>query len=121
MKTTAKSNPDTTVALPIAGEDIQCGDYVTVLNEIIELPSFLWNCSGAALQADELVRTQIMPDDAGQPFKVIAVCLPFVYTRPPQGQLTTFDTRRHQLVRLDSENGRTVWKQMQKSLKSKLK
>ena len=121
MKATTASNFQTTVAARIAGEDINKGDYVTVLNEIVELPSFLWNYSGAALPADEPVRMRYLPSDAGQPYKVIAVCLPFVYAKPPQGEIHVIDTRQQQLVRLDPERSREVWKQMRKNLKKKHK
>jgi hypothetical protein len=121
MNATTETSSATTVAARIAGEDINQGDYVTVLNEIIELPSYLWACSGAALPADEPVRTRYMPRDAGQPCKVIAVCLPFVYVERPKGSVVIFDTRQQQLVRLDPDRGCSVWKQMQKTLQKKQK
>ncbi len=119
MKTASASTFQTTVAVRISGEDIKPGDFVTILNEIIELPSFLWACSGTTLPPDEPVRTRFMPKEAGQPFRVIAVCLPFVYVKRPQGKLATFDTRQQQLVRLDRASGRKVWKQLRSALKSK--
>ncbi|MCA9216544.1 MAG: hypothetical protein KDB27_25920 [Planctomycetales bacterium] len=119
METTTEINDQTTVAARVAGEDIKRGDYVTVLNEIVELPSFLWSCSSTTLPADEPVRIRYMPRDAGQPFKVVAVCLPFVYTKRPNGGTTTFDTRQNQLVRLAPDSGRVAWKRMGKSLKKK--
>ena len=121
MKTTTETNFQTTVAARIAGEDINQGDYVTVLYEIVELPSFLWSCSGVALPADEPVRTRYMPRDAGQPYKVIAVCLPFVYAKRPRGGINVIDTRQQQLVRLDAARSREVWKQMRNTLKKKRK
>ncbi len=119
MKTKTQPKSHTNVAARIVGEDIKRGDYVSVLNEIFELPSFLWCCTSSTLPPDEPVRSRYMSREAGQPFKVIVVCLPFVYARRPLGKLHTFDTRRHQLVRLDSESGRSVWKRMRKLLKSK--
>ena len=119
METTTETNDQTTVAARVAGEDIKRGDYVTVLNEIVELPSFLWSCSGTTLPADEPVRIRYRPSDAGKPFKVVAVCLPFVYTKRPKGGTTTFDTRQKQLVRIDPDNGRAVWKRLRKALKKK--
>ena len=116
MKTTNESKNCTTVSARVAGEDIKRGDYVTVLSEILELPSFLWGCSNTTLPADEPVRSRYLPRDAGQPFKVIAVCLPFVYAKCPQGKLITFDTRRQQLVRLDAKTGRSLWKHMRTEL-----
>ncbi|WP_182871445.1 hypothetical protein [Stieleria mannarensis] len=121
MKATTDTPSCTTVAARIAGEDIKPGDYVSVLNEIVELPSFLWSCSAASLPVEDPVRIRYMPDEAGQPFKVVAVCLPFVYAKRPKGGITTFDTRQHQLVRLDRRNGRSVWKQIKKSLRKKKK
>lgn len=109
MKTSTVSKSCTSVAARIAGEDIQRGDFVTVLNEIIELPSFLWCCSSPAVSIDEPVRTRTIPHDAGQPLKVVAVCLPFVYTRAANGKLLTLDTRRQQLVRLERKTVRSVW------------
>jgi hypothetical protein len=105
----------TTVAARVAAEDIHAGDFVTVLNQIVELPSYLWNCSGTPLSPEEPVRGRYIPLDAGQPFKVLAVCLPFVYVKRTEGGITTFDTRQHQLVRLDHESVREVWNLMRKT------
>ncbi len=117
MKTISETNVSTNVAVRIAGEDIQPGDFVTVLNEIIELPSFLWSCSNSMLPTDEVVRVRYMPREAGLPFKVNSVCLPFVYANRPQGKPVTLDTRRQQLVRLDPKTGRKVWKRMRNGAK----
>lgn len=117
MKTTTetRSKAVTTVAARIAGEDIAKGDYVTILSEIIELPSFLWSCSSVSLPIDEPVRTRYLPRAAGEPHKVVTVCLPFVYAKRPRGNLIAFDTRQQQLVRLDRRNGRSLWKQLRKA------
>lgn len=120
MKTESRTSSCTSVAARIAGEDIQHGDYITVLNETYELPSFLWSCSSITLPADEPVRLRCMSREAGQPFKVVAICLPFVYASDPFVKLHTLDTRRHQLVRLDPQIGRRVWKRTRKTLKPKL-
>ena len=114
MESTTKTKSRTTVAARVAGEDIRQGDYVTVLNEALEFMSFLWNGSGAALPPDELVRVSYTPSDAGQPYKVYAVCLPFVYVKRPRGGIETIDIRQKQLVRLDRKSGRAVWKRMRK-------
>ena len=121
METITEKNYRTTVAALVAGEDIKQGDYVTALNEVVELPSYLWNCLDTMLPTDEPVRIRFMPRNAGQPFKVIAVCLPFVYTKRPKGGITTFDTRQQQLVRLDRESGREMWRRLRRNLKKKQK
>ena len=112
MKVATQTELKTTVAARIAGEDIACGDYVAVMNEIIELPSFLWSCSGASLAADEPVRVRYVARDAGEPYKVIGVCLPFVYAKTHRGRVVVIDTRQRQLVRLDQDCASTVWQKM---------
>ncbi|XZE56080.1 hypothetical protein SH139x_002138 [Planctomycetaceae bacterium SH139] len=123
MKTTTESRSQTvtTVAARIAGEDIAKDDYVTILSEIIELPSYLWDGSGISQPIDELVRLRYLPRAAGEPHKVVAVCLPFVYAKRPKGNLIAFDTRQQQLVRLDRDIGRSLWKEMRKAAKKKTK
>jgi hypothetical protein len=118
MNTTTENKFQTTVVARIAGEDIKPGDYITVISTMVELPSYLWCCSGAILPLDEPVRTRFIPSEAGQPFKVVAVCLPFVYAKQPCKKLATFDTRNQQLVRLDPQCGRKVWKKLQSALNS---
>jgi hypothetical protein len=107
------------VAARIAGEDIEPGDFITVLNEFIELPSFLWCGSGFTLPPNEPVRTRRLPQDAGRPHKVFAVCLPYVYANDPDERLVVFDTSRQQLVRLGRGTGRRIWRRMRHSLTSK--
>ena len=109
------------VAARIAGEDIKPGDFVTVLNELREWPSFMWSCSGISMPHDELVSIRCMPFDAGEPHKVIAVCLPFVYVKQTKGDVFPIDTRQQQLVRLDPANARLVWKLKTKKSKKKKK
>ncbi len=113
MKTKAKSNLETRVAATVAGEDLACGDYVAVLTEIVEAPSFLWDCCGASLSPHELVRLKMIPADAGRPLKVLAVCLPFVYAKTHKGKTTTIDLRQMHLVRLDRKCAKVVWKTLQ--------
>ncbi len=119
MKNTTEAASQTTVAARIAGEDIKPGDFVTVLNELYEWPSFMWSGSGISLPADELVTIRHMPNDAGELHKVIAVCLPFVYVKQTQGDVFPIDTRQQQLVRLDRAIAQLVWRQMTKKSKTK--
>jgi hypothetical protein len=115
MKTETHSQLEPTVAATIAGEDLACGDFVARLNETNELPSFLWDSCGASLSPYELVRLKIIPASAGDPLKVIAVCLPFVYAKAPRGETVTIDTRRTQLVRLHRKSAKVVWKALRSS------
>jgi len=114
-----KSTPDeavdpTRVVARIAGEDLKPGDFITTLTEMIELPTFLWCCDSAAAK-DELVRLRYLPREAGEPFKVIVICLPFVFTKRANGKLMTFDIRKHQIVKLGHVTGKKVWKLMRRN------
>ncbi len=119
MKTKSESQLELKVAATVAGEDLACGDYVAMLNETFELPSFLWDCCGVSLPPHEPVRLKLITDDAGQPLKVLAVCLPFVYVKTPNGKTETIDTRRIQLVRLDSRCAKVVRKELRSKSKKK--
>jgi len=112
MKTGATLQPASTAAATVAGEDLVCGDYVSLLNETVEFPSFMWDACGASLPPHELVRLKMIPGNAGQPLKVVAICLPFVYAKTPSREMTTIDTRRAQLVRLDRTCAKVIWKEL---------
>lgn len=115
MKTKSATELEPKAAATVAGEDLARGDYVSFLNETVDLPSFFWDGCGAGLSPHELVRLKLIPCDAGQPLKVIAVCLPFVYAKAPRGETATIDTRRTQLVRLDRRCAKVVWKALRSS------
>jgi hypothetical protein len=117
MKTQTVSQLEPSAAATVAGEDLACGDYVALLNETVDLPSFLWDACGASLSPHELVRLKLIPDNAGHPLRVIAVCLPFIYARAPSGETATIDTRRTQLVRLDRKCAKVIWKKLRSARK----
>jgi len=117
MKTETASRLEPTAAATVAGEDLDCGDYVSLLNETVEFPSFLWDACGTSLSPHEPVRLRLIPGNAGQPLKVVAVCLPFVYAKTPSGEMATLDVRRTQLVRLPRKCAKAVWKELQSAAK----
>jgi hypothetical protein len=117
MKTKSLPQLEPSAAATVAGEDIACGEYVSVLNERVDLPSYLWDCCGASLSPHELVSLRFIPENAGQPLKVIAICLPFVYAQAPTGQVATIDTRRMPLVRLNRNCAKVVVKPLPSSAK----
>ena len=43
MKTSVDSEFVTTVAATVAGEDLRCGDFITLLNATFEIPSYMWD------------------------------------------------------------------------------
>lgn len=117
MAAKCKSQLESKIAATVSGEDLACGDYVALLTETVDVPSYLWDRCETALSPHELVSLKLIPEDAGQPLKVVAVCLPFVYVQTPNLETATVDTRRASLVRLDRKCAKVVWKK----LKSKAK
>jgi hypothetical protein len=114
MKTEQNPTDQTTMAATVAPEDLRRGDYVSILNEVVEFPTCCW-LELPARVAEEPVRVRFMSLDAGIPLKVQAICLPFVFVRHPNGRLETLDVRRLQLVRLGRCYARVVWKSVRKA------
>jgi hypothetical protein len=112
MKSRPTSHPQPRAAAIVAGEDLACGDYVALLNQTVDFPSFLWDACGATLSPHELVRLKTIPANAGRPLRVLAICLPFVYAKTPSGKTATIDTRQTQLVRLDRQCAKVIWKEL---------
>ncbi len=117
MKPESVFQCEPTAAATVAGEDLACGDYVALLNQVLEFPSYLWDSAASSLSPHELVRLKTIPAGAGRPLRVIAICLPFVYARTPKGKTATIDTRRTQLVRLDRQCAKVIWKEMRQNRK----
>lgn len=117
MKTSTESAPATHVAATVAGEDVECGDYVALLNVTWEVPSYLWDSGQAMLPAQELVRLKMIATDAGVPLKVFSICLPFIYAKTASGDLRTIDLRRQQIVRLHRSSAKEVWNALKPGVK----
>lgn len=115
MKPQSQLQP--TLAATVASEDLACGDFVALHSEAVEVPSFLWAACDSSLSPHEMVRLRMIPERAGQPLRVFAICLPFVYAKSPQGQIITVDTRQSQLVRLNRRCAKRVWKESRSSAK----
>ena len=105
---------ETYVSRSLAAEDLKCGDFVGILHEIVEWPSFLWSSDPQLLPPHELVRLQCRASDGGTPLKVKAICLPFVFVKKPCGQHRILDVRQHRLVRLSGDYAEPVWKALAK-------
>lgn len=114
MKTEQTSTHDASLARPLAAEDLRCGDFVSILHEVVEYPSFFWSCDPELWPPGEPVRMRLRPSDGGTPLKVKAICLPFVFVKSPCGKHRTLDVRQQHLVRLSREYARRVWDAMRK-------
>jgi hypothetical protein len=114
MESQATTTAQTHVSRSLAAEDLRCGDFVAILHEISEWPSFFWSCDPQLLPPDEPVRLVGRASDGGTPLRVKAICLPFVFVKQPCGQHRTLDVRQHRLVRLSADYALAVWKVMSK-------
>ena len=109
MKPTTDQRLTSRLARLVPGEDIRPGDFVTVMYDTVTRPPGMhWDCDGWSLY-DRPTRYRRIPRHAGRPLEVIGVCLPFVYTRTPDGKVKTLDIRKSRLARLDAECAQTVW------------
>jgi hypothetical protein len=110
MKTSVDSDSVTTVAATVAGEDLRCGDFITLLNATFEIPFYMWD--QVLLPPSEIVRLKMIPGDAGVPLKVFGICLPFIYAKDSKGEIKTLDLRREQVVRLNGDCAENVWREL---------
>lgn len=109
MKTSSASTMQPSLAQCVAGEDLQIGDYVAILNSTFQLISS--QRDRCDRNPEEIIRVQYMPTDAGQPRKVVAVCLPFVYVKCANEISEIIDLRLTQLARLDRQCAKEIWRQ----------
>jgi hypothetical protein len=121
MKTQETTNHETQVARSLAAEDLRRGDFVSILHETVEYPSFWWSCDPQLWPPSEPVRMQCHTGDCGLPLKVKAICLPFIFVKKPCGQHRTLDIRRHRVVRLSPDYARPVWKILNKQSRAATK
>jgi hypothetical protein len=110
LETAEGQTLDSRLARVVSGEDLNIGDDVAVLNESIEFPSCFWDCDFGALSPYEPVRVRYSSRNPGVPYRVEAICLPFVFLKSPDKTHRTIDTRLVQLVRLSGEYARCVRK-----------
>lgn len=116
MKTNTTINSECTLARPLGAEDIRPGQYVSVLDEFQEWPSFLWSPFGTENPPQEsLVRVRIKSAQSGTPLKVRAICLPFVHVQTPDRQSEVLDLRKVQLVLLTEDYAKSVLKGTKRS------
>ncbi len=111
MKMRQTDSENSSTAAMVAPEDLRRGDYIAVLSEIVELPSFLWSETLPGGRG-ELVRLRRLPTEDRAPLKVKAICLPFIFVKLPSGQFETIDVRLVNLVRLERGYARTAWKNL---------
>jgi hypothetical protein len=102
------------LAATVAPEDLNAGDFVAVLSEVSEYPSFFW-CDTSERDRSEPVRLSTIPQPTKPPLRIEAICLPYVFVKSPLGAGETIDIRLTQLARLDRKYAKVVWKSLRKS------
>lgn len=98
------------LATAIAPEDLRRGDYVAVLNVILQLVPFCLD----SFSRVEPVPVRLLPFEDPEPLEVLDICLPFVSVRKPSREVVTLDLRRHELARLDDAYARRVARQVRR-------
>jgi len=105
MSTATKTSeqPAQTVSRRLAAEDIQIGSHITVAQQVTEVISFLWCGETSTEDREQPVMYRDTPSNSGEPFKVMAVCLPFVFVEDLQGGSETIDLRHCEITLLSPE------------------
>ena len=101
------------LAARVAPEDLRRGDFVAVLSEIVQIPSFLWSATLSCAQ-DELIRLHMLPTEDRVPLKIKSICLPYIFVKQPGGEFQTLDVRLASLARLEKSYANTVWKSLRR-------
>lgn len=106
MSTTKTTITQPATSRAVAPEDLRVGDYVTVAHRTYQLVPLDPFTPGDVLQPQSI---RLIPDEAGECYRVAAVCLPFVLTRSAGGGHPTLDVRRMTLRRLDKRFGKAAF------------
>jgi hypothetical protein len=103
---------ENTTSKALAPEDIDAGDYVSVLHIVHEYLDVFSDC---LFGPPRPFRVHWLPQEF-RALKVVAVCLPFVLVEDAKGATQTLDVRRHKLARLDEEFARKAMKRERKTV-----
>lgn len=106
MSTTKTPITRPTTSRAVAPEDLRVGDYVTVTHQTYQFVAFAPFRPDNALQSHTI---RLIPDEAGECYRVAAVCLPFILTRSAGGGHPTLDVRQMTLRRLDKRFGKAAF------------
>lgn len=92
----------------LAPEDIVANAFITVIEEVDEF--VMWCQVGLDAFTPLGVRSFVrIPEEAGEPVRVLSVCLPFVYVSTADGSCRTLDVRKQHVARVSQEYARCVW------------
>ncbi|MEX0642749.1 MAG: hypothetical protein WD468_08620 [Pirellulales bacterium] len=109
------SHKGSTLSKPLAPEEVRKDEFVTLLHETAEVPSFFWCCDNTLLTPEEPVRIRFIASTCGIPLKVKSVCLPFVLVKHPTGVQRSLDLRKCRVARLTKRYATRAWKAYKKA------
>jgi hypothetical protein len=109
------SDKSSTLAKALAPEEVRRGEFVTLLHEYAEVPTFFWCCDNTLLPPEEPVRIRFIPTTCGVPLKVKSVCLPFVFVKHPTGEERSLDLRKCRVARLAKRHALRAWRGYKKA------
>ncbi len=93
-------NEQSTIARPIAAEDIEPGQYIVILqNRVVCDP---YDEDGEQWRQPRKWR---LPWDV-EPYLVKAICVPYILVIDAEGDVETLDIRRHRFARVPESFGR---------------
>lgn len=107
----------TTMARPVAAEDIHPDDYLVVLSRLHEVFPF-WALCESPWQKIELLRLHCLPEHDTSPLRVVEVCLPSLLVRDKDGKHSVIDSRQFRFARLSQRFGRKAFKRLRRPAKS---
>jgi hypothetical protein len=113
--TTQSEHSLQTVSRRLAAEDIQIGSYITVVQQISELVSFLWMGDTLPEGREQPVLYRHTPSNCGEPYRVLAVCLPFVLTEDISEEAAILDLRQCEVTQLSAGYVEAVRQKRQES------
>ncbi len=99
-------------ARPVAPEDLRGGQYIAITRMMIQLIPPM--CEPQLMPDAQTVRIWGIPPSAGQPMRIVSVCLPFVLVEGVDRQCRTLDLRRVEVVRLPKKYGRAAFERLAK-------
>jgi hypothetical protein len=111
--------PSTEAVRLLAADDVASGEFVVVMSEIAQFPSFYWCSEGILSSRAEMISLSYIPEEAGRPLLVIDVCVPFLLVEDVAGIRRILDVRRTRVARVPEKFALKVKKSLAKNGKIK--
>lgn len=92
----------------VGAEDLEVGEYITPVFEKHQFPSYLWD--GDSTSASTPIEVTVRPKNAGIPYKIIEICVPFILGKCPKGKLQRFDLRGMDIGKVSRKYAKTYKK-----------